>query len=232
MEGSIHGNPPLSPVLVAGVALRPMPLAFLQPVLDAAMVVMRRRHAGLFARLADLAGTTFLIDPVDLPFCFLLRAAPTASRLVAVDKSGGEAAPTATIRGPLVVLIRLLEGKLDGDALFFSRDLVVEGHTEAVVMLRNAIDGAGIDLLEDMLSALGPLARPVEIMATGAAAVLARAERDLGLLARALLAPVADRYEGQAAEIRELRATVAELSRKLDESSRRGRAAPAGPEPR
>jgi predicted lipid carrier protein YhbT len=38
--------------------------------------------------------------------------------------------------------MQLLEGKLDGDALFFSRDLVVDGDTEAVVMLRNIIDGA------------------------------------------------------------------------------------------
>ena len=49
------------------------------------------------------------------------------------------------IAGPLLGLIGLIDGTYDGDALFFSRDLVVEGDVEAVLALRNAIDDAGID---------------------------------------------------------------------------------------
>jgi len=41
-------------------------------------------------------------------------------------------------------MIELLEGRADGDALFFSRTLTVEGDMEAVVALRNAIDGSEI----------------------------------------------------------------------------------------
>ena len=119
------------------------------------MVVMSRRHSGLFERLKGLANSIFLIDPVDFPFSFLLRPAPPS--LVAVAKAEARVTPTATIQGSLQVLIQLLEGRLDGDALFFSRDLAVEGDMEAVVTLRNAIDGAGIVLLDDLLSVLGPL---------------------------------------------------------------------------
>jgi len=211
MESQANDNPPLSPVLLAGIALRPLPPGLLQPILNAVMSVFARRHPGLFDRLAGLEGSAFLIDPIDLSFGFLLRPSPPPS-LVAIDKDCLTETPTATIRGPLLALIQLLEGKLDGDALFFSRDLVVEGDTEAVVTLRNAIDGAGIDVMDEFLSGLGPLARPAERMADGARAVLSRMDRDLGILRRAVLAPLTDRCEAQAAELRELREKVAELN--------------------
>lgn len=51
----------------------------------------------------------------------------------------------------------LIDGSYDGDALFFSRDLVVEGDIEAVIALRNAIDDAGVDLVADTAALLGPL---------------------------------------------------------------------------
>jgi predicted lipid carrier protein YhbT len=43
------------------------------------------------------------------------------------------------------VLVGMLDGSYDGDALFFSRDLVIEGDTSAVLALRNALDDAEID---------------------------------------------------------------------------------------
>ncbi len=227
MEDSTHGNPPLSPVLLAGIALGPLPPALLQPFLNLATANIGRRHPGLFDRLAGLADARFLIDPTDLPIGFLLRPAPPA-RLTAIANTSQIEPPTATIRGPLLTLIQLLEGKLDGDALFFSRDLVVEGDTEAVVTLRNAVDGAGIDVLDEALSVLGPLARPAGRLAGGAMAVFSRMDRDLATLKRALQAPLAERCAAQAAELRELRDKVAELSRHRDAKRRPGRSRPAG----
>ncbi len=45
----------------------------------------------------------------------------------------------------MLVLIGLLDGTYDGDALFFTRDLVIEGDTAAVLALRNAIEDANLD---------------------------------------------------------------------------------------
>ncbi len=218
-------NPPLSPVLLAGMALRPLPPVLLQPPLNAVMAIVRRRHPGMFDRLAGLSESTFLIDPIDLAFDFLLRPSPPPS-LIAVAKGSLTEPPTATIRGPLMALIQLLEGKLDGDALFFSRDLVVEGDTEAVVTLRNAVDGAGIDVLDDLLAALGPFAGPGGRIAAAAAAVFNRMDRDIAMLRRAALAPLADRCDAQAAELRQLKEKVAELSGRRDKRPYTRRARP------
>ncbi len=190
--------------------MRPLPPALLRPALDAAMAAIRRRHPGLLDRLSGLGDPTFLIDPTDIPFRFLLLADAEEPRLRAVG-ADEEVEATATIRGPLMTLIDLMEGRLDGDALFFSRDLVVEGDTEAVVALRNAVESAEIDLVSDLLSMLGPLALPAGVLASGAGALLSRLARDMETVRAAIVAPAARHAEAQAVRLRELDEKVTAL---------------------
>ena len=214
--------PPLTPVLLAGLAARALPPAVLQPLLDLAMAAVARRHGEVFARLDGLGEGAFLIDPVDLPFDFLLRPGASPPRLTVFRAGAGGIEAAATIRGSLLSLIDLLEGRVDGDALFFSRDLVIEGDTEAVLTLRNAIDGAGIDLVEIAASALGPFAGLARRVLGPAEALFRRATRDLERLQGALLFPVARRCDAQAAALDEIRTGMDDLRRR----SRRPRAAP------
>ena len=212
--------PPLSPVLLAGLALRALPPALFQPVLGLAMATMRRRHAGAFERLAGLGEPVFLIDPIDLPYSFVLRAGARAPSLTAI-RGGHAVRATATIRGPLLALIDLLQGRIDGDALFFARGLVIEGDIEAVVALRNAVDGAEIDIAADMASLLGPLARPARRLAGAAGAVYSRLAEDLETLRRAAIAPAMRRAGADAARLDRMDEAIAELRRRM----RRGRMA-------
>ncbi len=212
------GAPPLTPFLLAGLALRPVPPALLQPFLTFSMRAIERRHPSLFERLSGVEEPEFLIDPTDLPFAFLLSIDPLLPTLTAyTDAEGLE--PTATIRGPLMTLVHLLEGRIDGDAMFFSRDLVIEGDTEAVVALRNAVDGAEIDVVEDVLAFLGPLGSPARIAFQVGAAIFSRAATDMETLRSALIAPALKRSEAQAAELKDLEDKVAGLS----QEPRRGR---------
>jgi len=96
------------------------------------------------ARLGEHAASTFAIDPVDCPFAFLvtLREGRPA---ISLRRDLRGACYAARIAAPLVVLLGMLDGRYDGDALFFSRDLVIEGDTEAVLALRNALDDAELD---------------------------------------------------------------------------------------
>jgi predicted lipid carrier protein YhbT len=230
---AIPGRPaPLTPALLAGLAARPLPPAALQPLLTLAMAVVARHHGEVFARLDGLGDCVFLIDPVDLPLDFLLRPAAKPPSLTAVRSgaNGGASgiAPTATIRGSLLSLIDLLEGRVDGDALFFSRELAVEGDTEAILTLRNAIDGAGIDLIDIAASAFGPAAGIARRLLGPVETLIRRMTRDLEALQETLLSPLTRRCDAQAAELDELRTRLDELQRR----TRRGgatTAAGAGP---
>ena len=75
-------------------------------------------------------------------------------------------------RPPNELLREVLEGRLDGDALFFSRDLAIEGDTAAVVALRNAIDNEELDLVSEAMALLGPLEKLAVAPAQKLASVL------------------------------------------------------------
>jgi predicted lipid carrier protein YhbT len=213
-------EPRFSPAWFAGMALRPFPPAWLQPGLDAAMAALRRRHPSLFARLGSLGDGLFRVEPVELPLAFLLAPGARPPRLVAVRAGEVSSAPAATIRAPLTLLLALLEGRLDGDALFFRRDLVIEGDMAAVLALRNAIENAEIRLMEDLPTVAGPLAPAARAALRLASRLHGAAARDLTAIQTALLAPVA-------AELAALRRQVAAMADERAVSSRRGRRRPA-----
>lgn len=141
--------------LFVSVALRPLPLGPLQLLLSAVLRRIVRRHPRMFERLGPYAGKRYGLTPTDLPLAFVLDTAPQAPRIVAV-----RALPDgldARIAGPFQALLGMADGSYDGDALFFSRTIVVEGDIEAVLALRNAIDDAGVDVLREGAALLGPL---------------------------------------------------------------------------
>jgi len=136
--------------------LRRLPLPLLDSIVGRLVEGTADRHPSLFVRLGAHATTTFLIDPVDLPFVIRLYPA-RVERRVALARRDKTGVCDARIAGPLAALLGLVHGAYDGDALFFSRDLTIEGNTEAVLALRNAIDDAEIDLSEEVLAMLGVL---------------------------------------------------------------------------
>lgn len=216
-------TPPFSPVLLLGLALKPVRPSLLQPVFDAMLRVIRRRHPDILERMEPFADAVVCIDPIDLPFVIVLEPNPAEPRLTVRAAMAPDEA-TATIRGPLEPLIALAEGKVDGDALFFSRQLVIEGDTEVVVALRNAIDGAGIDMVEDLTSALGPLARPARRVAGAALGLAASMRANVDTLRQALLAPALKDREIQAARLAELEAELRQLRKAARQQDRRAAA--------
>jgi predicted lipid carrier protein YhbT len=140
--------------------LRPLPLFVIQPVLTHMIRTAVRLHPRLFERLQAQGSRRYLIDPLNLPFALLLQtnAGPPAFRAVRRrDVHGWD----ARIAGTVLTLLAMVDGRRDGDALFFNRDLVIEGDTEAVVALRNALDDLDGSLAEDVATAWGPPARAI-----------------------------------------------------------------------
>jgi len=144
---------PLPPVVSA--ALRTLPLQPLQLFLSAVMRRIVRRHPRIFERLGPYAGKRYGLAPSDLPFGFILSTAPRAPGITVVRSLPEHL--DARITGALRALLGMVDGSYDGDALFFSRAILVEGDIEAVLALRNAVDDAGVDILREGAALLGPL---------------------------------------------------------------------------
>jgi O2-independent ubiquinone biosynthesis accessory factor UbiT len=156
---------------VPGLMLAPVPLALLQPILNRIATHVAQSRPELFNRLGPHAGKRFLIDPTDLPFVLVLTPEPERPRLTA-HRRGALVANDAVIAGKFFILLDMIDGALDGDALFFSRDLRVSGDTEAVVALRNALDDFEGSALDSAVKSFGPLSAPA-----GAALSLVRSAR-------------------------------------------------------
>lgn len=156
-------TPPIAaPGALPRLLLAPVPLFAIQPLLRriAAHVAVDRPE--VFARLGVHAGKRFLVDPVDLPFVLLLEPRPAAASLRAFRRH--ETPPhDAAIAGTFLDLLDMIDGRLDGDALFFSRRLRVSGDTEAVVTLRNALDDMEGSVVDNVIAAFGPLAGPARL---------------------------------------------------------------------
>lgn len=156
---------------LVGHLLRPLPLLPLQVALQAWVNAIAGRHPQLTERLPHTGGQRVGIEPSDLPFAILLEPRQSTILVNVVRRLDRE--PCAVrIRGPMAALIGLADGTYDADALFFSRDITVDGDVEAAVALRNAIDDAEIDLVDEIAACAGPLAYLVRRAAQLAAAAL------------------------------------------------------------
>lgn len=133
----------------AALALLP-----LQPVLARIVRRIAAENPSMFNRLGPWAGADFVIDPSDLPFALHLRPDRERPVLRAVPR-GALPERVAHIRGRFLDLLELIDADLDGDALFFSRGLLIEGNTEAVVSLRNALDDIDGSIAERVAAMFG-----------------------------------------------------------------------------
>ncbi len=150
--------------------LAPVPLFLLRPALRRLVNHIGQGHPALFDRLGPCQHKRYLIDPVNLPFVFLLH--PNArDPTLDVFRRANAPACDARIAGSFLTLLDMIDGRLDGDALFFSRELSVSGDIEAVVVLRNAMDDVEGGIVDELARPFGPPAMGI------LAALRHRAER-------------------------------------------------------
>ncbi|MBB3809207.1 ubiquinone anaerobic biosynthesis accessory factor UbiT [Pseudochelatococcus contaminans] len=141
-----------------------MPISVAQHISALLMAQIMRRHRDLFERLGEHRCKRFAFAPSDLPLAFVVS--PNGPSVTVCRKPPVPEADAA-VEGPLFMLLALLEGRQDADALFFSRDLTVTGDMEAMLALRNALDDSNIDLPNDLGAMAGPLAPLVSRVACG-----------------------------------------------------------------
>lgn len=140
--------------------LRSLPPWALQSGAQATFDRVVKHHRGLFGRLGAHAAKCFVFAPTDVPFEFAVHPADGRVR---VARPGRILRSDVRISAPLFLLLALAEGRVDGDAEFFGRQLSIDGDMEAVLALRNALEDCRIDFTEDMAPSSGPLRQPVRL---------------------------------------------------------------------
>ena len=168
MIGNAHI--PLVPAAVR-LGLLPIPTAIIELAFNQLARSVASRHPSIFERLGSHAGKQFALQPTDLPFLITVAFDPIRPTVSVIRPSDG-LRTDACIAGPIAALTGLAHGRYDGDALFFSGDLTIQGDVAAILALRNALDDAEIDLLLEAAAMLGPLSGVVERLMRPAARLL------------------------------------------------------------
>ncbi|PTW61004.1 putative lipid carrier protein YhbT [Breoghania corrubedonensis] len=148
-----HQSPELPrPARLLAAALPSWPL---EMVLTRALRALADRRPELFERLGVHSRCVFVVRPTDLDFAFSVVPHRWQGRVSVVRP---ETRGDVHIEGPLLRLLGLLDGSLDGDALFFNRVISVSGRTDALLALRNAIEEAEL-APSDLLGVSGRVGR-------------------------------------------------------------------------
>ncbi len=145
------------PAHLASPALLPIELLLSRMVCN-----IVKQQPQFFARLGEHANKRFFINPTNLPLAFLLEPRTEKPRLRILLTCKESDSYDVRISGSFSTLLDMAKGDSDGDALFFSRALCIEGDTGAVVALRNALDNMDHSLLEEILLSVGMFAMPIK----------------------------------------------------------------------
>lgn len=148
------------PLLSKAIAITPL-AAISLPVKKVFDKVIKD-HPQLFNRLGAYRSKRYAFSPSDMPLIFLIEPEKPS---IEVHRKDDTVSADAQIEGPIFLLLALLEGRLDADALFFSRDVSVTGDMEAMLALRNALDDSNIDLPHDLSRLAGPFSSFAEKLA-------------------------------------------------------------------
>jgi predicted lipid carrier protein YhbT len=148
-------------VTIPRLLTTPMRILPLWPVSMALSQLARnllRAHPEILQRIDKYQNHHFELDITDLPF--ILRLDPARAQLRAFRR-GAAPASDARIAGSFAAFLAMLHGAEDGDTLYFSGALQIEGDTSAVLALRNALDDAELDLGVEIANLLPFLAAPL-----------------------------------------------------------------------
>lgn len=152
-----HGAAPHTQTLQRGFyyIISPVPVPLINRILSRLVAAIAAKHPDIFNRLDGHHHKWFTIDPDNMPFQFYLLPDPLHPKLKCRRRKN----PVKTdgkISGSLLTLLGMIDGRYDGDALFFTRNLRVEGDTEAIVCLRNALDDVEGSIAGDIADFFGP----------------------------------------------------------------------------
>lgn len=130
------------------------PIPFVNFILGRLVRSIGEDRPEVFNRIEGHHHKWFLIDPIDLPIALCLCPDPAHPKLKAYRRHSIPKA-NSRIAGNFLTLLGMIDGRYDGDALFFKRDLIIEGDTEAVVCLRNALDDMDGSIADDVAAFFG-----------------------------------------------------------------------------
>jgi len=129
--------------------LKFVPAFIIKIVVKRGVYSIKKKHPDVMERLSTTYGKTVYAFFTDLNYGVLTKI--SENKTIVEKYKAREIKADLLLKGNFFDLISIIEGKMDGDALFFSRKIEVEGDTEMLITIRNAFDSADIKLFKEFI---------------------------------------------------------------------------------
>lgn len=151
--------PKISLEYLLGLLVKPfVPLPLLQLGVNALTNRFQEMHPGVLQRMGAFPHAKMILDPIDLPYYFFVEFLPDNLNIIILADDTYVGSEFTRIAASLEFFLHMLQRDSDGDALFFSRQLTIEGDTTVVVALRNILEAESINLDQDIQNTFGQFA--------------------------------------------------------------------------
>ena len=215
MKKEVSSN--LSVTLLIGLLLKNVPIRLMQPFFQKSIDVMNQKYPRVFEKIAKEQTDEefdYIIDAIDLPFVFYLKPSVNAPILRLIKRDENIVA-TAVLRGSFVDMLKMFEGKLDGDAAFFSKVFVLEGSTVAVLALRNAVDSQSMNIVEDLSDIFSPFNKQFKFLANVGIVKYSELQSKLDIISDSITSKVTEQVRAMDSELGFLYNEVDEIKKTL-----------------
>lgn len=148
--------PDFKPSLLLGILAKPIARGpILQNAINRLTKLFIQKHPKVITKMAEYTPARLVLIPSDMPFCFFVEFTKDNMQINIIDQNAFDGKNLTCITASLELFIKMLEGNLDGDALFFSRQLTVAGDTTIIVALRNILEAENVNIKTDIDETFG-----------------------------------------------------------------------------
>lgn len=209
--------PSFSPELLLRPVMRLLPDMIVRSAITQRLCGFHRDYPGIAARLSDIQGAVFEINVIEFPYPIYLGIGSGGE--IQIRYGAHEDKPDVRVSGTLHGFVRMLDGTDDGDALFFSRSLRIEGDTEALLTLRNAMDSENVDFLRLLVPS--PLHAAAKRLSAPLRSLIKAAQEDLDVIADSIRGSVERRCQALEVRQQENSQKIQQVELSLDKQNRR-----------
>lgn len=223
LSGNCHHNLTynLTPYFLLGVLTKPfINMSVVQIIIDKVNAILLKNHPSMLARMAEYTPALIKVVPIDLPLTLLITL--NKDNLTIKINKNNDIAADATLSSTLKIFMQMLEGKTDGDALFFSRQLIIEGNTELIVAFRNVLEAENINLQDEIVATAPFFHNLINKGVNFHKSLFNRLEADMNMLQKYCLQPIEDKFEAlannnqlQTNKILDIENSIADLKKRL-----------------
>ena len=215
-------NNTLSANMLIGMLLQPIiPKIIVQKAIDSLTAYFTKIHPGVVDRMSDYAPARIVLNPTDMPFYFLAEFTKSNFHILYIENDDIDLQEITTISATFDFFLKMLERQSDGDALFFSRQLMIEGDTTIVVALRNILEAENVNINDDINETFGTLSPMVNFIKNLSIGILAKTDKSITQIKQSIVGKLSSDHEFQKKKYQKMKEDIHSMQKQVDKLNKK-----------